>query len=328
MVRKKLFITIIPILITCFLILEQAFAEDNSNREYTSDRFLTATGIGQSDSEARRMAKAEMSTIFEAKIESEIASNIKSVTASESMEEFQKKTESHIKIKSDVQLQGVEIGKTWFDEDTGSHYAVAVLDRYKARDQWSEGLETLEGTVDLEYKRLENNKSPILRLASAKKIYGLLLEVVTLKSRLRVIGFPDVDSSEHNLGSMVELASNIKNKMLIQVDIKGDRSLEVAGEISQHLTQHGYKLTSMSEKADVLISGTVKTEPVKLRNPGWEFSRAIISLAVIDVMTNNEVQNIKDSVRKGHVDYNEASREASMKAAQEVSEKFLAHFDF
>ena len=101
---------------------------------------------------------------------------------------------------------------------------------------------------------------------------------------------------------------------------------EVVGKVSECLTEKGYKLTPSKQNADVLITGIVNVEPVILDNAEWKFSRATVSIAVSDLLSNSEVIKINKSVRKGHINYSEASRKAAISAAQKASEEIVEYF--
>jgi len=301
-------------------------ASPEQTSDLSSKRYLIATGIGQSDAEARRMAKAEMSAIFESRIDSQVGSSIKLVTDSKEGEDVNKKTEANINIRSNVQLQGVQIKKTWFNEKSRMYYAQAVLDKYAAREHWSERLAKLDEDIDAGFERLKTIKSPVSKLELLKGLHHQLIEKNTIESRLRVIGFFDKGFSEYNATSAMGMIKDIKTKILIHIDISGNYAKEVAVEISKHLSEKGYKLTPEKNNAAVLMTGTVKTEPVTLNNDKWKFSRAVVSLTVSDVLTNNDVIKIQKNVRKGHMNSGEASRRAAIAAARKTSEELVAYF--
>lgn len=293
--------------------------------ELSSSRYLLATGIGQTDAEARRMAKAELSAIFESEIESRIDSSVK-LTTTEKGEDLKKKTEANIRVKSSVQLQGVEIKNTRYDEKNRSYYAIAALDKLTAREQWGDRLAAVEQEVNTKFERLETLNSPVLKLELIRTIYDLMLEKEVLTSRLRVIGFSPEDPSAYNALSTMEMAEDIKSNLLICIDIDGSRASEVVGKLSEDLTRNGYKLEPRKNRADVFITGNVATQPVKLDNDQWAFSRATVSIAVRDLASGKEVVTINKSVRKGHLNRDEASRRAARAAAQKASLILLDYF--
>ena len=69
-------------------------------KAYTPSKYLTAEGLGQSESEARERAKAELSGIFEAKVSSEVINRVRSVVNSKDEETVTRDDEQNIRILS------------------------------------------------------------------------------------------------------------------------------------------------------------------------------------------------------------------------------------
>jgi hypothetical protein len=65
-------------------------------KDFSSSRFLTAKGYGQSKPESINNAKAELSNIFEAKISSDVTTRVKAVTDSVKGDSFNKSIQSQI----------------------------------------------------------------------------------------------------------------------------------------------------------------------------------------------------------------------------------------
>jgi len=299
---------------------------ESITEDYSSSRYLTATGIGQTDAEARRNSKAELSGIFESKIQSEVISSTKSVTGTKAGENFQKKVEANIRVITAMGLKGVKIGKTWYDEKSRSYYAEAVLDRYKARDEWNREIKKQNSFIEAEYKSLLGTKSPILKLKMIKKIMDLWVDKEVLGSRLRVIGFTDKSSETDKMQSVIEMTPEIKSSMIIYVDIAGSYSDEVVDEITERLTKEGFQLSGVKQKSDVMISGDVKIKPVNINNPDYKFARVNLALDIIDLSTGSKVGKVSQKVRKGHVTYTEAEHKAVKKVSKAVSEEIIKHF--
>jgi hypothetical protein len=326
MIRKCL----IPLIFLAFFSGCAASPPKTASHDPSSDlsdkRYLVATGIGQTDPEARRMAKAEMSAIFESQIESQVGSSVKLTTGSNMGEDINKETEANINIKSNVQLQGVEIKKTWYDEKSRMYYAQAVLDKYSAREQWSDRANKLDEDIDAGFQRLETIRSPVSKLESLKVLYDQLLEQETLISRLRVIGFFDQGFAEHNAESTMGMIRDIKKQMVIYIDISGHHAKDVEATISKHLAEKGYTLAPEKRDANLIMTGTVETEPVALDSDQWKFSRAVVSLTVNDLITNRDVIKLHERVRKGHMNPAEASKRAAVSAAKKVSQGLIDSF--
>jgi len=326
MINKCLmFLVFLTFFTGCAASPPQTASQDPSS-DLSSKRYLVATGIGQTDPEARRMAKAEMSAIFESQIESRVGSSVKLTTGSDRSEAINKETEANINIKSNVQLQGVEIKNTWYDEKSRMYYAQAVLDKYSAREQWSDRANALDEDIDAGFQRLGSIESPVSKLESLNVLYHQLLEQETLISRLRVIGFLDQGFAEHSAESTMGMIRDIKKQIVIYVDIRGHHEKDVEATISKHLAEKGYTLSPEKKDANLTMTGTVETEPVALDNDQWKFSRAAVSLTVNDRITNRDVIKLHERVRKGHMNADEASKRAAVSAAKKVSQGLIDSF--
>ncbi len=300
----------------------------SETKDYSSSRYLKATGIGQSDAEARRVAKSELSNIFESKISSEVMTSAKAITDSSGGESFKKSIEQNIRVMSAVALEGVEIGNTWFDEKSRAYYAEAVLDKYKARELWEDDIKRIDTLINAEYKNLSRLPSQVAKIAPIKKIFKLWLEKEVIVSRLKVIGFSAPGGSDDRISSLVELVTEIRSGMRIYIDIKGDDAAYVAKDISKVLTGEGFNISRMKNDADVLVAGRVATEPVNLNNPDFKFARARVSLTVTDLRTGNKVGDVSKNMRKGHVSMKEAEHKAIQSIAKAAADEFLKMFGF
>ncbi len=298
------------------------------NVDYSSSRYLKATGMGQSDAEARRMAKAELSNIFESKISSEVLTSAKAFTDISGGEKFKKSIEHNISVISAVQLKGVQIGKTWYDKKSRVYYAEAVLDRYKAREQWNGDIEKIDTVIKAEFKNFSNLPSPVSHLIPIRKILKLWIEKEVLVSRLKVIGFPEPGFSDYNIKNLIEMIPQIRSKIRIYIAMEGDYARQIENAISRTLTGEGFNISNMRNGADVLVAGRVETEPVRLNNPDFKFVRARVSLAVTDLSSGTKVGDVSSNVRKGHISIKEAEHKAIQSVSKSVSKELIKQFSF
>lgn len=297
-------------------------------KEYPASRYMTAQGLGQTESEARNRAVAEMSRIFESRVRSDTYDRVKAVVDASGTETARQDIESTIRVVSEVELTGVELGRTWFDKDKNTYYALSVLDRYKARDKWANEIRDMDGMIEGEFKVLNSVKSKFLKLTSLKRILGLWIEREVIVSRLRVLGFQEKAPAAYDMKSVFHMIPRIKSDMLIFVDITGARAREVRDEISELLNGAGYMMSDTRNRADVIVTGKVNVEPVELKNPEWKFARAAVSITVTDTDTGLIVGEITGNKRgPGRLSYPEAVRAAIKKISGPVSEKLIDYFE-
>lgn len=291
-----------------------------------SNRYIKAVGIGESDAEARKMAKAELSHMFESNISSQVLTSAKLYTDEFGGEKFQKSVESKIQIISGVQLRGVQVGRTWYDEKSRSYYAEALLDRYRAREEWVEDIEAIDLKIQTEFKHIPLLKSPISRLKPVQRILKLWIERDIIAGRLKVIGFSEPDADTYDLQTLFDMIAQIKAEMRIYVFISGEYSKDVEDAIAAELTGEGFSLSPIKEGADVLVAGSLTTELLALDKPDWKFVRAKVVVEIIDLASGIRVGEVSHQARKGRLDQKEAEYNAVRSASQAVSEKLVDFF--
>ncbi|MBU1172235.1 MAG: LPP20 family lipoprotein [Proteobacteria bacterium] len=292
--------------------------------DFSSSRYLTAKGYGQSKPESIRQAKAELSNIFEARISSDVTSRVQQITDSVKGDSFNKSLQSQIRVVSDIQLEGVQIGDT--ERDNGEYMTLAALDKYNARDKWMGDIGKVDTQIDVLLSKSNSAKSKILKLLPLKKILELWVQREVALSRLRVIGFAS-EIEQKDLKSILMKISEIKSSMLIDIDVSGKQGTAVRDTVAEILTDNGFKVGDFESKSDVLISGSVKIDAVRNNNPRFKFSRATVSLNVIDTPSKNQVGQVSENERGAGLNDDEAAHNAVKKVSEKVSDKLVEYFN-
>jgi len=293
------------------------------SEDYPAARYLTATGIGESDAEARREAVGELSRIFESRVNTEVAAVTASIMDAESDELFEKSVESRIRIESTVRIQGVTIGNVWQDPKSGSYYALAVLDRQQAAREWFEQLEQLTHQLNGELDALIGISGRLPRIIALNRILGLVIQKSAVESRLRVIGRPVMGSGDVDLKPIFSEASSLKSDSAFYVHFDGVQGKAVSLRLSRALGDNGIPVTDKDNRAAGIVRGQLDIVPLNLNNPDVRFVRATAAVKIEDADTGTRVYTISETVRKGHVDQNEAIRMAVTAVSDRVSRKLM-----
>lgn len=298
----------------------------NVDLEYPAAEYLTTTGIGRSEKLARKNAIAEMSNYFESKVTSDISDKVKSIVTSGG-ERVTRKSEQQLRIISSVELKGVEIAATWYDQSQMSYYAVAALDRKKAKNNWQREIELLDDKIEAKLSSTNVLKSPFAKLSPLQEAEKLWIKRATIVSRLSVLGYADRSRPNYSIKKLISQIAKIKASIKINVNIKGHKNAsDVADLISEMLTKKDYLLTK-GKGANIYIKGNVRVDPVNLNSKDWKFSRATISLSIVDAITGSTLAELSENKRQGHRSYKEAGHKAVKKAAALISEKLSGFFN-
>ena len=316
------------IIMLCFLVGGCAAAPKQKTatagtEEFPEARYLTAIGIGTSEAEARREAVGELSRIFESQVSTEVAATTASFMDAATGELFEKNIESRIRIESSVRIQGVTIGKVWQDADSGQHYALAVLDRQQAAREWFEQLDQLTTQLNGEVDALVGLHGRLPRIIALNRILGLVIRKSAVESRLRVIGRPVMGTGDMDLRPIFSEAASLKSDSAFYVRIDGVQGESVSDRLSRALGDNGIPVTEQDNRAAGIIRGELALVPLNLNNPEVTFMRASAAVKIEDADTGTRVYTISESIRKGHVDRNEAIRMAVEAVSDRTARKLL-----
>jgi hypothetical protein len=298
----------------------------SDNIDYTDSRFLRAEGMGATNAEAQRQAMAAMANIFESKVYNYTVSKAQSAIDASNAETFSRTVENEIRVESSVRLQGVKIGKTWQDQTTGAFHALAVLDRFQARQQWAGDMETIDALIDGQFKAVDAAQGNLERLQALNSVMSLWLKREVVNSRLRVIGFADIDAPPYNLKDVTRAIAEIRSALRIYVEVGGDGGATATDRVGEQLTGDGYRLAGSVLNADVSVTGTVSTEDVALNNPDVVFIRATATVSVTDDARGVTLYEVRESARKGHVDKQEADRKAVNAVSSQIASRISRFF--
>ncbi len=293
-------------------------------RKYPDSIYLTAIGTGQSEPEARNRALSELSRIFEAKVKSDTMDRVRSVVKTaggRTTEDTEQRIESQLDVISHVELKGVEIAETWKEKAT--HYALAALERAKARDTWLREIEDLDRKIASKLSAAEEIRSQLMRYRALKETSTLWLEREVLVSRLSVIGHREAGPKSYDPARIFREIPRIKANMPIYLNISGGYGREAREVISQRLGRSGFVITDRKEGAPVVISGSVEVKRVDIPHPDWKYARGLVALKVRDAQAGLTVGEVKTDKRSSHLTYDEAAQKAARKVLPDAAEELV-----
>ena len=290
---------------------------------YPDSRYLTAIGYGNSKSTARLQAKKELSNIFESTITSQFKHETHAVRDSNKGNSTSEKIEAIIFIYSQITLKGVQVKA--LKSEQGQFTALAVLDKFLAKDNWLLEVNHLDDQMQVEYRNIKKRHSKLLWIKPVQKILHYWMKRRSIVSCLSVIGFK-APSADIHLKTILNMIATIKNSLQFHIHISGVHAKKLSDHIANALNNTGYIICD-SRKANVLISGNLTVEPSDITNEDWIYRRAIVSLQVTDPSTNNQVFNISENLRRGHLTTKAATNKAIKAISIAVQKQILKIFD-
>ncbi len=106
---------------------------DGKAKEYPDDKFMTATGSGDDQEKAKNRALSNLAKIFEVQIEEsahdESSAWTKTGVDGETTQGNDQLAARYLDAYTSKLLEGAKIAASWFDDDVGLHYSLAVIER-------------------------------------------------------------------------------------------------------------------------------------------------------------------------------------------------------
>jgi hypothetical protein len=314
-ILQSLIATVLLVLLGC----SGAEVASTPEKDYPEARYLRATGLGQSEGEARNQAVAELSRVFQSRVRSDTLDRVKVVaTISEDRAEetTEQRLRSRIRVMSDVELTGVELAGTW--QEGATHYALAVLERRTARDQWLREMEALDQEIAGMLRSARDEPSLLVRYRIFMEAIDLWLSREVLAGRVRVLGFADTGSSAYDMGWVFQAIPALKSRMLVLIDVEGGDAALLTDRLSEDLGRAGFVITEEPGEAVVAVRGSIVVEPVEIDHPDWVYARARVSLSVDDLREGVSIGEVVADERSSHLTYEEASKRAVRRAMEEI----------
>lgn len=306
--------------------VRDAWGEVNppTDLKYTTGMYLTAEGIGLSEADAKNNALAEMSRIFEARIKSESLDRVKSIVKGAGGEESEQSIEQSINVLTEVELRGVQIVKTWKAE--GFYHALAALDRLNARDNWLDEIKDLDARAETKLDIAGSAESRLMKLRALNEAVAFWLKREIVQSRLRVIGF-DAEPGPYDIKSVFRMIAEIKAAMPVSLEISGEHGQTAKRALAEALGKAGLQISEDKELAEVVVSGDVELIALDVVEPGVVFTRATVSLSVLDKSTGFVSLKVSETAKAGHPYPSESARKAVLSASIKAAEKVLKLFE-
>ena len=294
-------------------------AKTDMSPEYPEDRYLVATGYGDTAVDAGREARAAMAAIFSSTVYSETMAEATSAFGLDGEEQFQKQVASTVQVISSVALEGVQIVDRGTDPETGVTAALAVLDRRQAASRWVRELDAVGDRLSAELTALPSVSGQLFRLAALNRIAALSLQQEALMSRLRVVGGSTAMAEPVDMRPVAEELTALRQKATLYVMLDGEQAEAAVNGIRDGLSGEGLLMAEDASTAVGTVSGTVVLQPLNIPHPTVRFVRAVITADIVDVQTGVSLRSVTAKVRKAHADELEATRMAVSAASAAVA---------
>jgi hypothetical protein len=290
--------------------------------KYDRQANTAAVGNGSSRQAAEKSALGNLVAIFgqEIQVDEKLTVTYQEAVKSGAAANWSETTVSDSTISTSAGLDslvGAEIGDTW-DDGKGAHYAVAVLNKAKASQIYSNMIKTnqtminnLTSMTDAEKNSLEGYSRYQFAavVADINQSYGNLLSV---------IGSP-MQGLKKGDDYRLE-AKNITKAIPIAVVVQNDKSNRIQGAFAKAISEAGFQTGGSNSR--YLLDANVVSQPVTMQGSQYLFTRIEVTANLTDTSNKSVILPYSFNAREGHQSQAEADNRAILAAERKIGGEY------
>lgn len=289
--RKKYFCLFFLSLMICL----SAFAKGKKSKvnypswitephsKYNSDYFV-AVGNEKSKNFAELRAVEELAGIFGKDVNSSTIAE-SSMTRIEqehvsSLVEEQNLNQQILVNVDQRNLVAVEIAETFYDENKGDWYALAVLDKKKAAKIYLKEIQTCYKTIDDYCIAIEKSDNDFDKLGYTYKCKNTAQYIQSLIIRLQVIDFGVAEATKRTDISVNRFNlefDNIANSIPISIRINQDNNDIIKSACTEVFESYGFKI---STQADCILEIVINNSYRTVTKPAAIYCESVMTISL------------------------------------------------
>ncbi len=246
--------------------------------EFPSARFITGVGQGDSLSDAKERARAEIAKVFEISIESNsIDSSSFSRTSGTEAENRHNSSsvERNIKSHTNQIIQGIEISESWFDKTSSTYYSLANLKRSKAQLSIRNRINELDSATFETISTSQKADLTIQQIRLLSRAIDLQYQRHNLNKQLAVISLTGENiPSKWTLEQLIAKRSELLGS--IEVAVYFDNNPRLQNALKSTLANHGM---NVYDSAEYLIDASMHREKIEPQQ-GWYYSYSSLAITI------------------------------------------------
>jgi len=216
-------------------------------------------------------------------------------------------------------LVGAEIGEAW-DNGKGEYYAVAVLNKTKAIQIYTNMIRSNQAVIDNLVTVSEAEKYS-LEAYSRYQFAATVADInISYGNLLSVIGAPGLAQGLEKGDDFRLEAANIAKAIPVNLVVQDDKSGRIQGAFSKVLSGMGFQ--SGGSNSRYMLDVKVNSAPVELPNNQNKFTRIEVSANLVDTSIGTVLLPYSFNNREGHITQAEAENRALTAAERKISNEY------
>lgn len=305
----------------------------NPSAVYPDNQYVSAVGYGKDREDAGKNALGALVSVFgqsvkgSTTVSSRYSQAVKNGILTDSSEDSAIDRSVDTSYDFDT-LIGAEVKDVWYNQRDNTTYAVAVLDKLKALQVYSDLIDKNEKTIT----RLIAVPEAELYTFDAYARYDLAATIAdsneTFLNLLSVISpaTASMKRTEASTGDKFRLECvKIAQEIPVDVVVSGDSEGRIQSAFSSVFTEVGFKTGDTGSRYQLDV--TVSLSDVKLPKNQNKFTRYVVDAKLTDTTTSMVIFPYSVNGREGHATQEEANNRAIRTAEKKIEDDYKDQFE-
>jgi len=262
---------------------------DAHSKHYPAQLYLTGQGSADNLNDAKDRARADLAKQFEVAINERSLQQQqydKQQQGEKSSEKLQQSISRQLITQTTRTVQGIEITDNWKNQTNHKHYALAVLSRNKAKQNFEQQIKTLDQQSQQKLRQAESETDKLKKSALVQQAIESQLKRQSVQSALQV-----VDTSGRGKPAIISLAELIRtrdsliNKITISPNTTGALAQQLQTIVSGNSANAGFQINTDGQSDYSLIAEVKLDSPLKKNQ--WFWLRGTLEIRLLDNNGNN-----------------------------------------
>ncbi len=279
-----------PFLIIGFLInagcaskgpLQPNWVNGNSSK-YPPAKYISGKGQSRYQAVARDRARADLSKVFEVRIQEQSKDNSQFNRQSQNGKTTLKLSSSasrNISSHTDQIISGIEIADTWQDNVSKQFHVLAVLDRMKAGNILRNNINRLDDITANAIREARQNDKLLRKIALAHTALQAQLERRVYNQQLKIVDYSGRGlNAPYNLATLASDRENLLQRLTIRTKINADSLGGLAGIVKGAVSAAGF--TNRGDaKAKYILDAKLRINETR-GTQGWYWQRGTLEISL------------------------------------------------
>jgi hypothetical protein len=293
--------------------------------KYDRQANIAAVGDGNSRQDAENKALGNLVALFgqsiqvEEKIKTSYQQSIRNGTAA-SWSENTFVDSDILRLAGLDTLVGAEIGEVW-DDGRGAVYAVAVMNKSKAAQIYSDMVRANQAMIDNLVNKIPDNEKNTINTYARYQFAATVADITgSYRGVLSVIGSP-LPAQGVKTGNDYRIeAQNITRIIPIGISVQNDKSGRIQGAFAKALSDLGF--ISGGTNSRYVLTVKIVTSEADIANQPYKYTRIEVSADLTDTSNNTVLLPYNFNSREGHATQTEADNRAYMAAEKKIDNEY------